>query len=118
MPSKCAEAEAGEIGASDEEDQGGVCAVQRPARIAQVSSDEDTRAKGEKTECESTEELPTMPTVTETAPRCRGPAHDDRGGDCDCFDQETLAIGARPTSVKELPASQTFLSRSRAPVFK
>jgi hypothetical protein len=46
-----------------------------------------------------------MPTVAETAPRCWGPAHDDRGADCDCFDQETLAIGAR-------------LSRSSTPVIK
>jgi hypothetical protein len=34
-----------------------------------------------------------MRTLADTAPRCRGPAHDDRGTDCDCFDQETLAIG-------------------------
>jgi hypothetical protein len=59
-----------------------------------------------------------MPTVAETAPRCWGPAHDDCRADCDCFDQETLTIGARPTTVTKLPASQTFPSRSSAPVFK
>jgi hypothetical protein len=54
VPSQCAEAEAGEIRASDEEDKEGVRALQGPARVAQVSSDQDTRAKREKTEREST----------------------------------------------------------------
>jgi hypothetical protein len=59
-----------------------VCALQGPARVAQVSSDEDTRAQREKTESESAEE-----------PQCREPTHADRGMDCDRFDQETPAAG-------------------------
>jgi hypothetical protein len=54
-----------------------------------------------------------MRTLADTAPRCRGPAHDDdRGTDCDCFDQETLAIGTRPTTVKDVPARPTSRSSS------
>ena len=73
-----------------------------------------TRAQREKTERESTEEPPPMRTLADTAPRCRGPAHyDDRGTDCDCFDQE-LAIGTRPTTVKELPARVRGFPEDRA----
>jgi hypothetical protein len=62
MPSECTEAEADEIGASGEEDQRDVRLREGPARAAQVSSDEDERAKREKTECESTEEPPMVRT--------------------------------------------------------
>jgi hypothetical protein len=93
VPSECPEAEAGEIGASGEEDEVDVCSVQRPARVAQVSGDEDTRPQREKTERESTEEPPRIRTVVDTTPRRLGPVHADQGTDCDRFDQETLAIG-------------------------
>jgi hypothetical protein len=56
-----------------------VCSLQGPACIAHVSGDEDTRAQREKTERDSTEEPTTMRTVVDTAPRCRRPAHADRG---------------------------------------
>ena len=57
LPSECAEAEAGQIQASSQEDEGDTCAVQGPARAAQKPSDEDARAQREKRECESTESL-------------------------------------------------------------
>ena len=98
VPSKCAEAEAGEIGASGKEDQGDVCAFQGPARVAQVSSDEDTRGQREKRERESTEEPPAIRTVVDPAPANRGPTHADRGTNCDRFDQRTLAIGTVPSN--------------------
>ena len=56
-----------------------------------------------------------MRTLADTAPQCRGPARDDdRGTDCDCFDQETLAIGTRPTTVKEVPARIRGIPEDRA----
>jgi hypothetical protein len=42
-----------------------------------------------------------MRTVVDSAPGCRGPAHADEGTGCDRFDQEPLAIGTSPTTVKE-----------------
>jgi hypothetical protein len=42
-----------------------------------------------------------MRTVVDTAPRCRGPAHADRGMHCGCVDQETLTIGTRLITAKE-----------------
>jgi hypothetical protein len=41
-----------------------------------------------------------MRTVVDTAPRCRGPAHADRGMHCGCVDQETLTIGTRLITAK------------------
>jgi hypothetical protein len=52
-----------------------------------------------------------MRTVADTAPRCRGPAHDYRGTGCDRFDQETLAIGGEVparSEAGEWGASFTF----------
>ena len=112
MPSECAEAEAAEIGTSGENDQRGACSLQGPARVAQVSGDQDTRAQREKTEREPTEELPTMRAVVDSAPRCRGPSHVHRGTACDRLDHETLATGTGPTTVKERsPGCPVVLAR-------
>jgi hypothetical protein len=78
-----------------------VCSLQGPARVAQVSGDQDTRAQREKAERESTEEPPTMLMVVDTPPRCRGPANADQGTGCDRLDQGTLAIGTGLITAKE-----------------
>ena len=74
VPSQCAEAEAGEIGASGEEDQGGDA---RPPGASSRRSAVERRGhthQARKAERESTEEPPTVRTLADTAPRCRRPA--------------------------------------------
>jgi hypothetical protein len=95
-----------------------------------VTRDEDTSAKREKTERDPTDEPPTMRTLADAAPVCRMSGHNDRGTDCDGFDQETLAIGTRATILKELPAliwkastlsggcSQRFTAKSSSSVIE
>jgi len=75
-----------DYGMREFEDQGDACAVQGPARVGQVPSDEHARAQRAKREPESTENPPTMRAKVDAAPLSSGSADTAPGTDCDHFE--------------------------------
>src|SRR6185503_4839837 len=86
LPSECPEAEAGQIQASGEEDQEDARAVQGPARVGQVPSDEHALPHLAKRDPESTENPQTMRAKVDAAPQSCGSAHTVLWTGCDRFD--------------------------------